>query len=81
MKKEKLFLITYALLMMITVPALAALNENRLDVYISLFILEYFVANSIFRPKYRIKYDPIAIILLTVFFYIVANRVLQILSG
>ena len=81
MKKEKLFLITYALLMMITVPALAALNENRLDVYISLFILEYFVANSIFRPKHRIKYDPIAIILLTVFFYIVANRVLQILSG
>jgi len=81
MKKEKLFLITYALLMMITVPTLAALNENRLDVYISLFILEYFVANSIFRPKYRIKYDPIAIILLTVFFYIVANRVLQILSG
>lgn len=81
MRKEKLFLITYALLMMITVPALAALNENRLDVYISLFILEYFIANSIFRPKYRIKYDLIAIILFTVFLYIVANRVLQILSG
>jgi len=81
MRKESLFLITYAFLMTITVPALAALNENRLDVYISLLTLEYFVANSIFRPKYRVKYDLIAIVLLAVFLYIVANRVLQILSG
>ncbi|RLE03180.1 MAG: hypothetical protein DRI99_05200 [Candidatus Aminicenantes bacterium] len=81
MRKETLFLITYALLMMITVPSLAALNENRLDVYISLFILEYFVANSIFRPRYRTKHDFLALILFTIFLYIVANRILEILLG
>ncbi|MEM1546675.1 MAG: hypothetical protein QXY40_08340 [Candidatus Methanomethylicia archaeon] len=39
----------------ITVPSLTALGEYRIDVYISMFTLEYFVALSILRPRRRFK--------------------------
>lgn len=61
-----------------TVPSLAALGENRLDVYVSLFILEYFVCSALFRPRRRTR-DLLAAGLFAVFSVIVALRILEVL--
>ena len=60
------------------VSALAALNESRLDVYVSVFTLIYFAATAVFRPRRR-TWDFLALALLAAFTYIVAVRVLEIL--
>ncbi len=64
--------------MMITVSALAALNENRLDFYLSIFTLIYLVTNLTFRPRKR-TFDFIALFLLLIFVYITITKILEIL--
>lgn len=67
-----------------TIVILSTLGENRLDVYISLFILEYFVAIALNTPlKRRVNQylNLISIILFSVFSLIVAARVIEILYG
>jgi hypothetical protein len=71
-------LTTLALLITVAVSALAALNESRLDVYVSMFTLIYFAATAVFRPRRR-TWDFLALALLAAFTYIVAVRVLEIL--
>jgi hypothetical protein len=62
----------------VAVSALAALNESRLDVYVSVFTLIYFAATAVFRPRRRTR-DFLALALLAAFTYVVAVRVLEIL--
>lgn len=78
MDKHTLYIITFTILIMVSVSSLAALGESRLDVYISIFTLEYFTLSAIFRPRRR-TIDFLAIFLLIIFAYIVTVRVLEIL--
>ena len=78
MDKHKLFMVILGTLLFLTVIALAALNELRLDVYISLFTISYFVTSIIFRPRRRFM-DVVGLSLLSVFFIIVSLRVAEIL--
>ena len=78
MDRHTLYLITLTLLITLTVSSLAALNENRLDVYLSMFTLAYFISTAIFRPKRR-TFDFLALILLAIFSYIVTIKVLEVL--
>ena len=78
MDRHTLYLITLTLLITLTVSSLAALNENRLDVYLSMFTLAYFTSTAIFRPKRR-TFDFLALILLAIFSYIVTIKVLEVL--
>lgn len=78
MDRQNLYLITLALLITITVSSLAALNENRLDVYISMFTLAYISLTAIFRPRKR-TWDFLTLTLLAIFTYIVTLRILEIL--
>lgn len=78
MDRQNLYLTALAVLNTVAVSALAALNEVRLDVYVSVFTLIYFALTAIFRPRRR-TWDFLAAVLLIVFAYIVAIRVLEIL--
>ncbi|MCX8188626.1 MAG: hypothetical protein N3F64_02865 [Nitrososphaeria archaeon] len=78
MDKHTLYIITFTILIMVSVSALAALGESRLDVYTSIYTLEYFTLTAIFRPR-RKTIDFLAISLLMVFAYTVTVRVLEIL--
>ena len=78
MDRHTLYLITLTLLITLTVSSLSALNENRLDVYLSMFTLAYFTSTAIFRPKRR-TFDFLALILLAIFSYIVTIKVLEVL--
>jgi hypothetical protein len=71
-------LIFLAALTAVAASSLAALGENRLDVYVSVFTLIYFVLTALFRPRRR-TFDFLALALLAAFFYIVAVRILEIL--
>jgi hypothetical protein len=57
---------------------LAALGENRLDVYVSVFTLIYFALTAIFRPRRR-TLDFLALTLFAAFSYLGAVRVLEVL--
>ncbi len=78
MERNSLYLITLSLLLLSTVVILAALRENKLDVYISLFTVEYFASSAAFRPKRRTA-DLIGVTLLAVFSFIVALKIIGIL--
>jgi len=63
---------------MLTVVWLAALGEARLEVYISLFAVEYFACSALFRPRRRYL-DVVGGVLFLTFCVIVALKVWDIL--
>lgn len=77
--KEYVFILCLAFMFFLTVPVFAALGEVRLDVYFSMFTLEYFIAYALFRPRRRFR-DLIGPALFIIFIYIVALRVLEVLG-
>jgi len=79
MDRNSLYLIVFALLIAITVFTFSALGEERLDLYISLFTLEYFSLTAIFRPRRR-TFDFLGLALLLIFSYIVALRIIEVLT-
>ncbi|MDH5807389.1 MAG: hypothetical protein QXW62_05865 [Candidatus Methanomethylicaceae archaeon] len=78
MDRKSLYLISLILFITIATSSLAALGENRIDVYLSIFIIIYFTLTSIFRPRKR-TFDFLAMALLAIFFYIVAIKIMEIL--
>ena len=78
MNKNLLFNLVLGGMIALTVPILGALGETRLDAYVSMFTLEYFIATAILRPRRRIK-DILALILLIIFSLIVGFRFAEIL--
>jgi len=78
MHKNHLSSLIFSCLALFTVPILWFLGENRLDVYISMYTLEYFVVKAVFNPR-RVTRDCLAAALFIIFAVIVSNRVLQVL--
>ena len=80
MKKNALHALFVSLAMPLTVAVLSALGESRIDVYLSLFTLEYFVANALFSPRRKVP-DFLGAALLALFIYFVTLRVVEVLYG
>jgi hypothetical protein len=78
MDKRKSYVLTLAFLLAASTVALSALKEMRLDAYISIFAIDYFIASAVFRPRRRTM-DFIGIALFIAFAYIVALKVMEIL--
>ena len=78
MEKHKLYIVSFASLLFSTVVALAALKEARLDTYLSLFTVSYFVTSAVFRPRRRVP-DVVGFALFIAFSLIVAFKVAEIL--
>lgn len=79
MNKNVLFNLILAIMIITTVVALGAIGETRLDVYISLFTLEYFIGLAVLRPR-RITLDFLAIALLIIFIIIVGIRIIEVIQ-
>ena len=71
-------MVTLACLMFGTVVALSALGEGRLDVYVSLFTVEYFAASALFQPR-RKWFDVVGGVLFMVFCLVVAVKIWEII--
>lgn len=76
--KHQLYIVILCSLLLVTVVALSAVKEQRLEVYVSLFTVTYLATSILFRPRRRWR-DIVGASLFTVFSYIVATKVMEIL--
>lgn len=79
----ELYVLVYSVLVSLTSIVLILLNEVRVDVYISLYILEYYVLRALIAPipekvSKKLRVTDIGFIIL--FSVIVGYRVLEILA-
>lgn len=64
---------------MIAFVTLNFLNTNDIGLYISSYAILYFALRLVFNPKIRTSVDFLGLLLLGLFLYYVAERVLSIL--
>lgn len=85
MDRHILFVLLLAVFFLFTVVILAAMGQTRLDVYISVFAIEYLALVEILRPRRKfmtaLGLDPVALGLVIIFGLIVTRKVLEILVG
>jgi hypothetical protein len=79
MNKNYLSNTILAIMIMLTSSIFLLLGENRIDVYFSMYTLEYFIIKALFNPR-RLYKDFLAFILLAIFSIIVAYRIYEILK-
>jgi len=78
------YIISLTLAYMLTTVALSTYQEIRLDLYVSLYIVEYFILtlmHSPLNPRVQRIIDLTGYVLFTVFIFIVVMKVLEILIG
>lgn len=83
LKSKEIFVIIYSISIALTNTILILLGEMRIDVYISLYILEYYIYRALITPlpkKINRYLRFIDIGLFIVFSIIVAYRVIQIIA-
>jgi len=80
-----LFLVLLTAFLFFTVAIFAGAGEQRLDVYISVFTIEYLALVEILRPRRKLitslRLDPVGLGLFVIFCFIVARKVIEILVG
>ena len=80
---SQLFIIIYSIFVTLTDSILLYLNEYRIDVYASLYILEYFILRALISPlphKLNSRMRLLDISFFILFSIIVSYRVLMILA-
>jgi len=80
MDKNILFNIVLGFMIVPTAVILSSLGETRLDVYVSMYTLEYFVAKAVLRPRRRF-FDILGLTLFLIFSLIVCFRIWEILQA
>jgi len=69
----------------VSLAAFVALGEEKLDVYISVFTIEYLALVEVLRPRRKLltplRLDPVGLGLFIIFCLIVARKVMEILTG
>ncbi len=83
MKNADLFIIMYATLLFSTVVLLSLLSVERIDIYVALFAIEFFVASELtspFRSAESRRTTVMGILLLVIFAGIVLERIAEILG-
>ena len=57
------------------------LNTNDIGIYVSSYAIVYFALRLTLNPKLRLKVDLLGLLLLALFLYFIALRVLGVLGG
>ena len=85
MDRHILFLILLTAFFLFTTAVFVALGEERLEVYLSVFTIEYLALVEILRPRRRLvtwlRIDPVELGLVVIFCVIVTRKVIEILIG
>ncbi len=80
-RRVSILVLVYAFLVVLSIISLYGLSEKRVDVYVSLNILTYYVSYAVVRPTYTSRYvKALNILLFIVFAIIVSYRVYEVLS-
>ena len=83
MRSLDVFILTYSALAFSTIVLLSLLGVNRIDIYVALFAVEFFVASLIISPSSPLesrRKTIMGILLLAVFVGVVIWRILEILG-
>jgi hypothetical protein len=83
MENTDAFIIMYAALLFSTVVALSMLGVDRIDIYVALFAIEFYVSSELtspFHPSESLRRTVVGILLLAIFSGIVIERILEILA-
>lgn len=83
MKNTDTFLILYAALVFSTVTALSFLSLDRVEIYLAMFIMEFFAASELTSPFDRTdarRKNTMGILLLILFATVIAGRLMQSLG-
>jgi hypothetical protein len=76
-----LFILVYALMTVLSTVSLYLLKEQRVDVYISLNILSYYISYAVIRPGPSTNIVKVLnITLFALFIVVVAFRVYEVLA-
>lgn len=83
MKNTDTFLISYATLAFSTVTVLSFFSLDRIELYLALFIIEFFAASELTSPFDKTesrRKNTIGILLLVLFATVIAGRMLELLG-
>lgn len=81
MDSRQQFVLSFASLSMTAFVIFTFLNTNDIGLYASSFTIIYFALRLILNPRIRLKVDVLSLLLLAVFVYYVAERVISILGS
>lgn len=81
LKRVDVFLLTYTMLTLILNTSLFLLNETRIDAYISVNILVFYITHAVIRPLRNpgLSWKILQLILLCLFIVIVGYRIYEVL--
>lgn len=71
-------MLIYAIVSMIPFIAFTVLNVTDIGIFVSSFVIVYFVLRLVLNPRIRTRIDILSLVLLTAFVYFVAERVIAI---
>lgn len=80
MDSRQRFVLVFATASMIPFTVFTFLNTNDIGVFASSYTIVYFALRLILNPKMRLRVDVLGLVLLALFVFFVAERVLSILG-
>jgi hypothetical protein len=81
MDSRQRFVLVFSAATMVPFTVFTFLNTNDIGIFVSAYTILYFALRLILNPKMRLKVDILGFILLALFAYFVAERVISILHG
>lgn len=76
MDKHKLYIETLSIFFLSTMIGLYIIDVSDLQIYITIFIIGYFIITALYRPRKK-WIDVFGIVLIIIFLYIAATNVLS----
>jgi len=80
MDSRQRFVLTYSAVALVPFTVFTFLNTNDIGIYVSSYTIVYFALRLTLNPKVRLKVDLLGLLLLALFLYFVAQRVLTVLG-
>lgn len=79
MDSRQKFVLIYAIVSMIPFTVFTLLNVTDIGIFVSSFVIIYFVLRLVMNPRIKTRIDFLSLVLLALFVYFVAERVIAIL--
>ena len=80
MDSRQRFVLIYSAMALVPFTVFTFLNTNDIGIYVSSYTIVYFALRLTLNPKIRLKVDLLGLLLLGLFLYFVAQRVLTIVG-
>ena len=80
MDSRQRFILIYSTMALVPFTVYTFLNTNDIGIYVSSYTIVYFALRLTLNPKIRLKVDLLGLLLLGLFLYFVAQRVLTIVG-